>query len=1425
MEPKRDGNGSFTDLQDTLNAVPGAVYAFRPGSGFPFYLNQRCLDMLEADSRDAAFAACQGSFWNYMAPEDRERVQKSYRRLSQNLGSSEAFDVALITCKNHRHLVHIVAQSCRDSKGEPIIVDFTMDLVAASDKDEKPGIDPMTGLLEMHAFFSALATSQKNHLDTTSTVLFVDLVNFRMLNLRYGIAYGDGFLKAIARCIRSCFPEGVAAHFGGDHFAIYTPSQQTKAQAEHLRDMIKKMAPGGTIDCSIGAFVWSDLELGPETACTRAKIACDDCRKHVNTFFLVYTDEMGRDLELAEYVTSSLDEAIRRGWIRVFYQPVIRTLSGELCGMEALARWDDPERGLLPPAAFIEPLEKAQLVWRLDLCVIRQVVERIAARSEKNEPEIPVSINLSRVDFLCCDIFQEIEDLVKTFDIPRRMLHIEVTESILTSREDVIFEALDRFRAAGYEVWMDDFGSGYSTLNLLKDCSFDVLKMDMVFLREDTPRSRSIIASVVEMNQKIGGRTLAEGVETKEQADFLMRSGCGMMQGYYFGKPLPFDEALSLLREKGVAPETAQHKVYYGAAEKINFLTDTPLVLVEEHAGKLQPLAMNEAACRRSQKDGFANLDEICSFLNNKDPEEATRYAEAARYAASSGMEGELLFPIRGSERVVRYHLLGSLSDRNLFAVRIYDYAGSREKLVKKARGLLNILKFYEYSYAIDTKTKTLRSLSFSDDLEGEAGETPIFGPEGSASDILPKIFPADRDRYLAFLDPKTLGERILSSPHGTLTGTFRTMGADGKYVWMAHRMHFASDTGAGEILYLIRQMDVDTAKKEQAQCGEDPYQSLTRERAGEADVLWNDLLLHIPLPLFWKDKERRFLGASRSFLDYYGFADESAILGKTDEDMNWHPSNERYKNVEEQVIKTGEMQVLVPGRCIARGTTRSIRATKWPTYRNGRISGLMGFFLDERALEQSMKIHKNAPEDGGLRTVAEFLQDLSDYESENLEGERPFGIIVLQVPELARIGAHYGRTVRARVLSACKGVIAKGAGSGATAAQLGSDQFGILAAAPSKEALMDLAGELSQGIESIHRVDGIPCTLFARTWVTYGDAAMHVRRAVLSGFFEEPGKEEEALPKNETRRLDLEQFLDEIPFGCYILRPDQTVLYWNREAQRLLGYGRGEVVGRRCVDEPFGCSFVSGETIPGASCPALVAYTSGQVQTMQMFIRKKDGDNLLIRNTLVPLRDETGKITELVALFLSLGDSAYDDSLVRDIYEVATRDPLTCLPGRRYMEACIGEELERYQRTGHPFAVLFADVDRFHDINNRYGHSVGDQLLKELGIGLRRFGRHTDRFCRWGGDEFVGLLQLKRPEEIERAAERFLQLSNRTEIEVDGQRISCQAAIGITVVRPGDEVKTIVSRADQYMYLAKRRDADQIVTDYTDPKDGGNAL
>lgn len=293
-----------------------------------------------------------------------------------------------------------------------------------------------------------------------------------------------------------------------------------------------------------------------------------------------------------------------------------------------------------------------------------------------------------------------------------------------------------------------------------------------------------------------------------------------------------------------------------------------------------------------------------------------------------------------------------------------------------------------------------------------------------------------------------------------------------------------------------------------------------------------------------------------------------------------------------------------------------------------------------------------------------------------------------------------------------------------------------------------------------------------------------------------------------------LHTLMNEVPIGCYILQPDHTVLYWNREAERLLGFSTSEMRGKRCVDMPLGCSFVTGESMPTSSCPAVCAFATGKAQTTQMFMRKKDGSDLLIRNTLVPLRGRSGTVVELVSFFTPLTDESYDHKLVQAIYETATKDPLTCLPGRKYMEARLEDAIEVFKRTNHPFAVLFVDANDFHNVNNTYGHAAGDAVLREIGLALRTFGRKSDAFCRWGGDEFVGLLQLRQHEDIEGAAHRMLKFTGSREITVNGQKISCQTSIGITVVREDDDVRSIVQRADDYMYQAKRRKNSEIVTD-----------
>ena len=224
------------------------------------------------------------------------------------------------------------------------------------------------------------------------------------------------------------------------------------------------------------------------------------------------------------YLAEHIDEAIERHEITVHYQPIIRSLTGKICAFEALARWTDPIYGTITPSVFLGVLEATNQTHKLDLAVVKEVCQTLASRQQQNQPQLPISLNLSRLDFLAGDFFALVEAAMDQYQLPRELLRIEVTENIF-AQDKRIESSLKRFQAAGYLVWLDDFGEGSSSLNVLKNHQFEALKIDMRFLAPFSPRAKTIIESAVCMAKKVGIHTIAEGVETKEQADFLTKIG------------------------------------------------------------------------------------------------------------------------------------------------------------------------------------------------------------------------------------------------------------------------------------------------------------------------------------------------------------------------------------------------------------------------------------------------------------------------------------------------------------------------------------------------------------------------------------------------------------------------------------------------------------------------------------------------------------------------------------------------------------------------------------------------------------------------------------------------------------------------------------------------------------------------------------
>ena len=245
---------------------------------------------------------------------------------------------------------------------------------------------------------------------------------------------------------------------------------------------------------------------------------------------------------MEKYILSHFYEALETGRIRPFFQPVYRSITEKICDAEALARWEDADLGLLSPGTFIPVLEKHGLIYELDMAILRQSCDFYSRLQHLGTPLQALSVNLSRQDFDEPDLFENVVGTVRECGVPPEAIKLEITESVMLEDIETFQKVFGLFHSAGFNIWIDDFGSGYSSLNMLQNYDFDVLKFDLHFLRNFTGKSRQMLSALVNMAKNLGIHTLAEGVETEAQYNMLNKMGCDLFQGYFFAKPMTVNE-------------------------------------------------------------------------------------------------------------------------------------------------------------------------------------------------------------------------------------------------------------------------------------------------------------------------------------------------------------------------------------------------------------------------------------------------------------------------------------------------------------------------------------------------------------------------------------------------------------------------------------------------------------------------------------------------------------------------------------------------------------------------------------------------------------------------------------------------------------------------------------------------------------------
>ena len=412
--------------------------------------------------------------------------------------------------------------------------------------------DALTGLYNRSTFCRKTADFLRQNPEGTYNMVQFDIERFKVINELYGNFMGDRILLLIAEGLQKCLKsKGTYGRLEADHFAVCLPAGTEELQ--QVRDQMEKSLASMKIEQKInlyyGVYTIEDRGMSVDLMCDRANLALRTVKGNSNRAYAVYNDELHQVVLSEQQLTNSMEEALLQRQFEVYYQPVVDLNTGDVVSAEALVRWNHPEKGMVSPGFFIPFFEHNGFIIKLDAYIREEVCRNMMELRRRGLRNIPVSVNVSRLEFYDPNLCRSIIDLTERYRLEPQMMRLEITESAYTDNPQQLLAAMKELQNYGFQVLMDDFGSGYSSLNMLKDVPVDILKMDMKFLEDQgiSGRGPEILASLVRMAKKLGMRTIAEGIETKEQGDFLRSVGCEYGQGYYYARPMPADSFTSLL--------------------------------------------------------------------------------------------------------------------------------------------------------------------------------------------------------------------------------------------------------------------------------------------------------------------------------------------------------------------------------------------------------------------------------------------------------------------------------------------------------------------------------------------------------------------------------------------------------------------------------------------------------------------------------------------------------------------------------------------------------------------------------------------------------------------------------------------------------------------------------------------------------------
>ena len=412
--------------------------------------------------------------------------------------------------------------------------------------------DRLTGIYNREAFYRKAAELMQEHHQTEYSIVYLDISCFKVINDLFRIETGNLILKTAAFYFGVLVGEtGLCARIEADHFVLCMPTNNLdmKQVIAGLDSTIQSLGISHNVLFYAGVYPVDNAFLPIDQMCDRAHMALNRIKGRYMTRFAYYDTAMRDQMIEEQMIVRNMEYALQEGQFFIHLQPIYETTTSAISGAEALVRWRY-NKGLISPGKFIPIFEKNGFIVRLDRFVWEEACKVLRAQIDAGLQPVPISVNLSRLNFYSQDLLEFLQGLIKKYELPTNLLKLEITESAYMDNPHQLIAMVRAFKGQGFSVLMDDFGSGYSSLSMLKDLPVDVLKIDMAFVQEVDKSSRAgaILESIVELGKNLHMDVVVEGVETKDQVEFLSKIGCHHIQGYYFSKPLDKDIFMGLVK-------------------------------------------------------------------------------------------------------------------------------------------------------------------------------------------------------------------------------------------------------------------------------------------------------------------------------------------------------------------------------------------------------------------------------------------------------------------------------------------------------------------------------------------------------------------------------------------------------------------------------------------------------------------------------------------------------------------------------------------------------------------------------------------------------------------------------------------------------------------------------------------------------------